>query len=220
MRKIFLITGIIFWTQTTVIMGQSSNPPNEIRRYNIESAVITYSVSGREQGQEVLYFDRFGMREATFSEVRRIRVGLQRIKTLTLPDWIVTLDFDKKIGKKQKNILWIKLLAEKIDPALVLNEYFIRSLDGKKTGTADFLGRRCEIWQVERTGTTYWLWQGVALKTIITLGSEKLEITAEKIEEGGAIPAEMFVIPEGFFFIEGDMNDIMISAIGSPASAA
>lgn len=53
----------------------------EVHRYKIRSGIVEYKLSGVQTGSETIYFDRWGMREAKYSQAETKMMNMSIKKT-------------------------------------------------------------------------------------------------------------------------------------------
>ncbi len=76
------------------------------KRYQVESGIVEYEMSGMQKGTETVYFDRWGWREAKYTNTELSIAGLSRKETklsIMDGDWIYNIDLESRTGTKIKN---------------------------------------------------------------------------------------------------------------------
>lgn len=168
-----------------------------LKRYQIASAIVEYTLSGAQSGTETLYFTDYGMREAKYtrSEIKVASIT-QKSNRVVIMEGATTynIDLDAKIGTKIENPLFKKFEGQ---DATELGEKMLRDMGGQKIGTESFLGKTCEVWEVKKLGSKMWMWSGIPLKTETNFGGMQMFITATKLEPNASIPPEKLAIPAG-----------------------
>jgi hypothetical protein len=183
-----------------------SNSP-KFKRYNIEKGIVEYELSGSRTGKEILYFDNWGMREATFTNAE-ISISGFSIKenkiTILDGEWTYNIDLDKKTGSKIKTPLLEELIKAAGDKDLgEFGEEMLKKMGGKKIGKDEVLGKTCDIWEIQNLNTRSWVWNWITLKTEAKLMGVSVIITATKISPNVSVPEEKFKIPAGITITEG-----------------
>ncbi|MCK5215282.1 MAG: hypothetical protein KAR05_08015 [Candidatus Omnitrophica bacterium] len=185
---------------------------NGLKRYLIEKAVVEYQIRGSQIGAEVMYFDNWGMREVKYKNARRRKVGMENIMTLMKDMIYYTVDLNKKIGTKIPNKLLEALIQEfQAGEAEDLGSAWMKKMGGEKIGTEYVADKLCDIWHVEKLGAKYWMWNWIPLRIKVRTGEELLMITATQVHEDVAIPEDKFKIPEKIYFMEGNLDDVILS---------
>lgn len=168
-----------------------------MKRYQIASAIVEYTLSGAQTGTETLYFTDYGMREAkhTRSEIK-VASLTQKSNRVVILEGATTynIDLDAKTGTKIENPLFKKFEGQ---DATAVGEKMLRDLGGRKIGTELFLGKTCEVWEVKKLGSKTWVWSGIPLKTETNFGGMQVFVTATKLEPNASIPPEKLAIPPG-----------------------
>ena len=170
------------------------------KRYKIESGIVEYNLSGSQTGTETIYFDRWGLREAKYTMSETNMMGMtQRRKTLTLFDgaWVYSIDFDNRTGTKTENPLFKSLSDTSASKDLSkLGEKMLKGMGGRRIGSEKILDKTCDVWEVEEMPFISWVWNGIALRTEVSMMGMDSNIIATKIEEGVKISEDKFEIPQ------------------------
>lgn len=183
------------------------------KRYGIESGMIEYTMSGTQTGTETIYFDRWGLREAKYTQSDKNMMGMnEKTETLIFFDgaWMYTIDLIRKTGTKMENPLLNDLSDESPNKDLAkLGEEMLSGMGGIQVGSENILGKTCEVWEAEEISFKSWVWKGIALKTQVNMMGMGSNVIATRIEEGVKIPEEKFTIPRDVEISEGmGMNTI------------
>lgn len=164
-------------------------------KYSLKSGIVEMKsqVMGMEQKQ-VLFFDEYGAKECV--EVTASMFG-QKAHNLNInkDGYAYSIDMVKKIGTK------IKIPT---DAALNFNDLgkgIAKEMNIKKTGTETVLGKTCDKYTIDykkqQMKGYYLVWNGIALKTELTVMGMKTLVEVTKIDENAAVPADKFEIPKG-----------------------
>ena len=180
-----------------------------IKRYQIASAIVEYTLSGTPNGTEILYFTDYGMREAKYSHTE-IKVGnfSQKTNRVTILEGATTytIDLDHNTGTKIENPFYKKFEGQ---DATVVGERMLRDMGGQKIGTESFLGKMCEVWEIQKLGSKTWVWSGIPLKNETRFAGIQSFIVATKIEPNAQVPPEKLALPAGVKISAGiDLNKL------------
>jgi hypothetical protein len=192
-------------------------PPEEAlarpdRRYDIESAIVHYEISGVHEGSEELAFTDFGAREALLSEFalrEKPAEGKGVIHELRILDGLTLhrIDLDTKTGttivvpEDQSE----ELLLSKAAWGLGLDP---RHMGGERLGTKTVAGVECELWRLEAAGVEACIVDGLTLEQIVRKGDEQRTQTATRVELGAVVPEQKLAIPDGV-----EMREIAADAL-------
>jgi len=183
-----------------------------VKRYQIKSGVVEYTLSGTRKGTETIYFENWGMREAKYTKAELSVAGFsQKQNTLTLLDgnYTYNVDLDKRTGTKMETPLLKELSASNKD-LTETGEKMMKSMGGVKIGTEVVLGKTCDLWEIKNMKSKTWVWKGVPLKTHVSMPSMEMTIMATKLDEGASITADKFAIPADVKITEGvDMKKML-----------
>jgi len=176
---------------------------DKIKRYGIKSGIVKYKLIGTQEGEESIYFDQWGLREAKFNKAT-IKIGntSQSNETLTIlnSEGMYTIDLINKTGLKSpyKILDQLKTLAASSGGDLAIaGMKMLEAMGGKKQGTEEFLGKSCEVWFVKATETKMWIWKGITLKSTINIMGMKQTTEAIDIQSDASVPEDKFKVPEG-----------------------
>ncbi len=167
--------------------AESGNSSGSKSRYGLKQACVEYKITGKMfSGTEKLYFDRYGMREAKYSQQTVKVMGMtQENHTATFTNFdedgiIYTYDYKTKSGTKMENPLKEAFREKDMKD---LGKQMMVQMGGKKIGTGKVLGKTCDIWEIKNMGTKTWLWNWINLKTVSNTMGMKMTIEATKISE-------------------------------------
>lgn len=169
------------------------------KRYNIESGIIEYELSGFTKGKQTIYFDNWGMREATYSINETKITGItSKTNTLVITDgeWVYNIDLDAKTGTKSKNIKYEDILKYSKDKKIKdISEQTMKDMGGEKIGKEELLGKMCDIWEIKKIKTKIWIWKGITLKSATNMAGMNMDMVATKFAESLKIPSDKFKKP-------------------------
>lgn len=180
-----------------------------IKRYQIASGMVEYTLSGAQNGTEILYFTDYGMREAKYSHTE-IKVGTftQKTNRVTILEGatIYTIDLDNNTGTKIENPFYKKFEGQ---DATEVGERMLRDMGGQKIGTESFLGKMCEVWEIQKLGSKMWVWSGIPLKNETRFAGMQSFVVATKLEPNAQIPPAKLALPPGAKISAGfDLNKL------------
>lgn len=215
--SITLITAIVFLSCGDSSKDESDNSGKEStsdfqKRYGIKSGVIEYILTGSQEGTKTLYFDSWGMRQAEYTRSVLSVGGFT--KSLNLANIIdgeyqYMINIDQNSGTKTRNPILKSI--EQFKGQKGFNEFgeqILLSMGANKIGSESFLGKDCDVYEMKNTGTKLWVWEWITLKSETKSGGLNINVTATRINEGGAVPADKFKIPEKVVLNEVDIDNI------------
>jgi len=198
MKNSILTTVVLMAIALTFSSCDKDDSPDDknIKRYIVESGIITYSttVSGKVletvttgSGTELLYFKNWGAlelanEERTETSVTTIPFTGQVIRdsksihnTVKIDnEMIYSVDYDAKKIFTQKEPL-IEFMRLNDYDALEAGKKMLESLGGIQLDNEEFNGYDCEVWSA--LGSKQWIYKGITLKIITTLAG--ITITKE-----------------------------------------
>ncbi|HWN10146.1 MAG TPA: hypothetical protein VNO50_12920 [Pyrinomonadaceae bacterium] len=171
------------------------------KRYLVESGIIEFEMSGPQSGKETIYFDKWGWREARYTNSELSIAGITRKEnklSIMDGDWVYNIDLERRTGTKVKNTLlpqFIDGAKKKGQNMTELGEEMLANMGGQKVGTEQVAGKTCDVWETKSLGSKSCVWQGVTLKTQVNMAGMQITSTATRFEENGGVPADRFVVP-------------------------
>ena len=112
------------------------------KRYQLQSGIVKYKLSGDQSGTEELYFDRWGMREAKYAD-RTVHMGemKQTMEEMVMFDgkYAYNVDLKQRVGMKMKNPMIEELLAKGTKDFSEVVEAEMKRMGGVKKGTEKVL---------------------------------------------------------------------------------
>lgn len=199
----------------------SSQPANETsgypKRYLVESGIVEYEMSGMQKGTETVYFDRWGWREAKYTNSELSIAGISRKEnklTIMEGEWIYNIDLASRTGSKIKNPMLQQFIeAAKGRSLTEVGEEMMRRMGGEKSGSDTVAGQPCDVWVVKQMGSRSCVWNGVTLRTEVTMGGMQMTSGATRFQANAAIPADKFAIPDNIKITEGPDVKRMLEGI-------
>ena len=193
----------------TVAIGQE-------KRYGIERAIlkrnsIVEAGDMKQTVSSIQYFDDYGIKESGESIMNMAGQSLT-IFTMMKDGYTYTVNMTTKQGTKIN-------MAAMMDDFKTVNYLNITDEIKKKyqieeKGNEQFLGKDCKQYdlivtvQGQSLKVSVWVWQGLPLKSSMTVVGNALTISSTiteevtEIQEGMEIAKEKFELPEGINFID------------------
>lgn len=172
-------------------------------RYDVESALIEYNISGHIQGTETAYIKNYGEQESRYSEYQLQLTGhdgLQKRYTLREDDLLTSVDLNKNLSVKfdlNKDVspgLDIRLTGKEMAD---FSKEGLKKMRAVKIGQETIAGKTCDVYELPFLSSKVWIYKKIALRYISTTRGFKVTYLATAIQEGVDIPADKFQIPEG-----------------------
>jgi hypothetical protein len=172
-------------------------------KFKLKSGIVTMTSETMGMKQTItMYFDDYGNKRSneTMGTIDMGALGKTEMHSLsfTKDGYSYNIDLVKKTGTKVK----ISSLGTNKDIDFSkLNADMMKQMKITKQGTEIVLGKTCDKYFMDdpalKMTSTYCVWNGIPLKSIMDMGGIKATVTATKIEENASIPAEKFEMPKG-----------------------
>ena len=164
-------------------------------RYELKSGIIKRTMEMFGQKYETTqYFDDNGKVEASLFSMD-VQGTTTRMHTITKGDVSTMINLDNKTGRKMtmpfKPINFLNTTQEMKD------QYKLKELEGEET----IAGKPCKKYSMEiemmgqSVSVTSWVWKGMALKSVSSVGGMTITDEATEIKENVAVDAANFVVP-------------------------
>lgn len=182
----------------------------DMKKYQVKSGIVEYSISGVQTGKQTLYFDNWGLLSAEYTQATTTFMGMTvptNTLSLTTQEWTYNIDLDKKEGTKIANKEIEELMKSLQGKDLEeMGRKMLEKLNAKKIGNETFLGKNCEVWEIQKLSSKVWLYKYIPLKTISNIMGT-ITIEATKFEENVSIPADKLKVPSGIKITEQKFTD-------------
>ena len=209
-----LFSGILFFL-LVISYADVESGTNTPKRYpKSKSGIIKYEISGLAiEGAEVVYYDDWGSREATYTKTTMDWGGVLVTKNaMTILEdngrWINNVDLESRTGIKMKNPRYKEYIGKSRIKLEKLAKNKNMDAGGERREIEMIAGKPCIVWEVRTTGVKTYTWNGIILKK--TCGSGYLRTTkvATEITEHIPIPEEKFTIPPDIQMKTVDMSTL------------
>lgn len=199
-----------FYLLILIILFSSMSYSFDMKKYQIKSGIVEYTISGIQSGKQTLYFDNWGLLSAEYTQATTTFMGMtvpSNTLNLTDKEWTYNIDLDKKEGTKIANKELEDLMKSLQGKDLEdIGRKMLEQLNARKIGNETFLGRNCEVWEIQKLSSKVWIYKYVPLKTISNLVGT-ITIEATKFEENASIPADKLKIPSNIKITEQKITD-------------
>jgi len=187
---------------------------SDMKRYGVESGMVEYELSGSKTGTKTIYWDNWGMREATYQD------SVIEVSGMTIPDknvtimdgdWMYSYNPDDRTGTKMVNTMIKQILENSGEDDLgELGLHMLKGMGGKKVGTESIAGKTCDLYEVSSMSTQTCVWKSVTLKTEANLAGMNITELATIVDTSTAVPEEKFTLPEDIAIKDlGNLDDLM-----------
>jgi len=195
--KILYFTFLLVISLTIQAFSQGTNTGTG--KYKLKSGIVTYSTEIMGMKQTVTQcFDEYGVKEM-ISIVATMDIGagdpVQVNNVVINKDgFVYSVDMVRKEGTKTKQST--ELGPSNMDFSKV-DETTLASMNMKKDGSGVVMGKNCDKFSMDSNGikATFWVWNGLALKTVMNAMGMETTMEVTKLEENVKIPASKFEIP-------------------------
>lgn len=174
----------------------------QVAKYGIKSGIITSSTSilGKKI-ESTLYFDHYGANESIITEASTGQMAQSSLKMMikNIGDTVYSASLSQKTGIKmpmpQKGINYLRLTPEDM-----------KKYNMKDKGEEEVCGKKCQKYTMaiiqnnQTVKSTVWIWKGIPLKTITSIGLLHQTQVVTDIKENIDVKNEYLEFPEGITF--------------------
>ncbi|BHH85821.1 hypothetical protein [Desulforhopalus sp. 52FAK] len=198
------------------------------KKLPFENATINYTISGLEQGEEILYIRDYGKEQATYSDsitkIMGMAVEEKRVEFVD-EDYVYSYDLQAKEGTKSVNPqkymakAYAKLTREEkkqvLKNAEEMGTAFTSGMGGSiQEKATEILGYECDKIDIMGGGATYVMHgTGIPLKVEVNMMGMKLVTMATSVDTGKIDPRH-FVHPVGIEAKVDPEADAVAEAMG------
>lgn len=138
------------------------------KRYGLEKGVLLFRIDGAMKGMEAIYFDHWGWREGRH-KLTETEVGAYHDKDRS----VQYLDGERRYQyETEENTAYffestqVQAAADKhgTKNMVLVTDEMLKDMGGERVGEAEVEGVMCDIWKVEKTKSTFYMWQGITMK--------------------------------------------------------
>lgn len=191
--------GIVFFILISSVSVSAQFNKTDSMKYSIESAIITYKISGTTNGTEIIYFDQWGERETKLiqstTETTFYSVKTKRSDTLLNifdGNTFYSIDLKTKTGLKSDKIELVKKFRKQNS---IFTPSKLKTMGAKPIGEEVILDKTCQIWKTQNE--KIWIWNSIVLKSYSNKIGKKILKTAIKIDTNTNLDEKIFKVPEG-----------------------
>jgi hypothetical protein len=181
--------------------GLSTTPPT-IKLYNVESARIVYAYGGAASGKKTHLIANYGMYQSQLDEMSFSMSGMkQDVNQLDIINDTTQFTINLKTKEGTRSLHDTSRLAAMVrdfTPEEMKNfqETFILRSQGQKVGKDTVLGKICDVYLLPMMGMRISMWEGLTLRSSISMGEQELTMTAVELETDIDPTLEMFTPPK------------------------
>ncbi len=165
--------------------------------YGIKSGIIEYKFSGSRTGTSTMYFDRYGKRSATYSNLTMNKEN-GKSWTLNLDNMQYFWKEGSTQGMKMKNQMLDELI--KINDIEKFAEETYEKIGLKPAGTETFQGKECRVFKGNMGKVL--IWKGILMLSDMNIMGTTSRQELTKIEVNIPIKSSVFEIPKGVNFLD------------------
>ncbi len=207
-KRLFVFMGLLL-TLLPVSVSAEGRSPWEMK-LPFESATIHYSISGMENGSEVVYIRDYGREVATYHTTKMNMMGMTMVtETVEIEnqDWVYSFDLTEKTGSKSVNPR--KYMIEEYNKLSKADKKLIEN-NGEKMGVSmgegsggnvqqnatKILGYSCDRAEIMGTVVHSLHGSGIPLLLESNMMGMTMKIEATSVDEG-KVNASFFELPKG-----------------------
>lgn len=162
--------------------------------------MVVYDVSGVHAGQETLYWDDWGLREARYTKTTMSMMGV----TQDTDTWTITLG--EKMYAIDQNANTMSTLDTSEMGAFVnmsdaemkqMADQMMKAMGSKRIGSDYIADQSCEVWATDFGNAETCLWMGVTLSEKAEMMGMKTNKVAVSAVPNYAVDEKHFEVPTG-----------------------
>lgn len=175
----------------------TSHEDPTMKRYPIKSGIVKYEYFGDlRMGSETVYFDRWGMRQASYTDSE---MGGMTERRLVLIDgeWTYNINFQTMAGTKGETPFYKSMTEGSVSKDWT-NELdaVMEQSGGELVGTEVLDGRKCNLWRIKHMNMNVWMWKGLPMKSETRMAGSLITRIATDVQVDVEIPDDKFQVPD------------------------
>jgi len=167
--------------------GLSTTPP-AIKIYNVPSARVVYEYGGAASGKKTHLIANYGMYQNQQDEMTFTMGGMtQEVKQLDIVNDtteytvnLATMEGSRSLHDTSRISAMVRDFSE--EEMKNFQESFILRSQGQKIGKDTVLGKICDVYVLPMMGMRISMWEGLTLRSSITMGEQELSMTAVELD--------------------------------------
>lgn len=195
--------------------GELNMTPPKLKVFNVENARIVYEYGGAASGSKTHIIANYGVYQSQLDKMSFTMGGMkQNVHQLDVINDTTqyTINLDTKEGTRSHyDVSRIEAMAADFTEEEKKNfqETFLLRSQAQKIGKDTVLGKICDLYSIPMMGMRISLWNGLTLRSSITMGDEELTMTAVELDEDITPTIEMFTPPKDVKLSEPQMMEGM-----------
>jgi hypothetical protein len=195
--KIITAIALLFLSLSNKSFAQQE----KLKRYKIEAAEVKYKTkSPMGEGEKTLKFDNYGNREVTHEIIKRDGEIVKNNLVILNHGTAYNIDLLKKTGEDMSEQIktTMKMIDSDDEDFITTGKKMLQDMGGKKIGSETFLGKNCEVWEIDMMGKTKLLiWNGLTLKMEAKIMGVTTSEKAQSINTKISFNDSDFEVPKG-----------------------
>ena len=199
-----------------LIIGMNNIGYSSQKIYDFKSAEIELKTVDPMSNiiKETVLVDEWGVYESrhSFSTIKMLGIEKKQESIIyTDRKENVVYQYDPKMNQATKLAIDEVLDSKnKGNKQYVYNEESLEQWGGKKIGTEDFLGLKCDVVEFSEFFTTVWFHKKFPVKSVTNMGAMKVKTEAVRFKEGVSITKKDVTLPAGVEIVDApDIGKIM-----------
>ena len=199
-----------------LIIGMSNIGYSSQKIYDFKSAEVELKTVDPMNNiiKETVLVDEWGVYESrhSFSTIKMLGIEKKQESIIyTDRKENVVYHYDPKMNQATKmNVDEVLDSKNRGNKQYEYNEESLKQWGGKKNGTEDFLGLKCDVVEFSEFFTTVWFHKKFPVKSVTNMGGMKVKTEAVRFKEGVSIAKKDITLPEGVKIVDApDIGKIM-----------
>lgn len=170
------------------------------KRYGIEKGILLFRIDGAMKGMDALYFDHWGWREGKYN-MTDAEVGAYKKKNRSVQYLDGERRYQYEPGDTKAYFFestQIQTVADKYNTTdmTIVGDEMIKDMGGEPAGKAEVMGVECDVWVIEKTRTTLYMWNGITMKEHSFTGGIPVTRRCVQLDTTGVIDLAKMTLPE------------------------
>lgn len=210
-----LLTAVLLSACSSENGGEMNMTPPNIKIFNVENARIVYEYGGAASGTKTHIIANYGRYQSQLDQMTFTMSGRkQNVHQLDLISDTTqyTINLDTKEGTRSAyDVARIEAMAAEFteEEKKDFQAAFLLRSQAEKIGKDTVLGKVCDLYLLPMMGMRISLWNGITLRSSISMGDQELSMTAVELDEDISPTMDMFLPPKDAKISEPQMMNGM-----------
>ncbi len=186
---------LIFLLLTAFVLQVNVNA-QEFKKYYQKSGKLVQKLSGAASGSQTIYWDDFGNKELTESEMNMMGMSMKQSSLILGKDMYTWSSSDPNVYHIDDGITEeFEKRNFTADDFARLSEEMMKQSGFEKKGNETIMGKNCTIWE-NTEGIKVWAWKNLTLQMVMNVMGMNMKYETVSLDLNTDISGSIFEFPK------------------------